>query len=390
MIEAGASQRSRTAFRPARFGGGVVFAAILASLLVLLNTFYPRALRFEHNLSDWRTGVLSDRLADQHPRVALVMIDERTLRKEPYSSPVDRGLLARLVDKLDAIGVKAIGLDIVFYKPTETTKDDALIAALRRARARIVIAAGDSRAELHDDERQYQEEFLRRVGRPAGYVNLDKDRDDVVRWKLGPAPDGALPSSFPAMIASVDGANDPDPTGRIAWLRRAQNGSDAFFTINADDLIGESPIVAIEPFFRDRLVLIGGRFADRDRHRIPLSADDGDNNSNQVHGVFIHAQVLAQMLDGRRIIEPLHAPVLFIVALLGFYLGWTFHQHGFSWMLGGGATAVLIAVDLLVFWRWRVVLPYTPVTIAWFGSVLGGLAVGRATWLYQRLKGGSP
>jgi len=364
---------------PWTVAGALTFAASIAWLIAAIGEEAPRALRFEHALSDFRTALLSDRRPTQHPRIAVVLIDERTLRKAPYSSPIDRGLLARLVTRIDALGAKAIGVDISFYKPTEPAKDEAMIQALLGARARVVMAAGDRRSDIDAEERAFQAELLRRVRRQAGYVNLDRDRDDVTRWKLPPASETEFPRSFAELVAEIDGRFDTDRRGRIAWLKRALDGSDAFFSVNADDLIGAAPISAVEPLLRGRLVLIGGRFADRDRHRVPLFADDSENQSNQIHGVFLHAHKIAQILDGRTVRELPHVPVVLTIAFFGFCLGWVFHAGGFSWLVGGGATVLLIAVDLVLFWQLRRILPYTPATIAWFGAAMAGYLTARLT-----------
>lgn len=357
--------------------GGLIFAMLTTGLLVTVQQATPRLLRFEHSLSDLRTALLSDRREDQHPRLAIVLVDEQTLHREPYSSPVDRGVLARLVAKLDSLGPKAIALDFAFYKPTEPAKDQALIAALRAARAPVIMAAGDQRAVLDDDERAYQSDFLRRVGRPAGHSGLNRDRDDIIRRKLGPARDSIFPVSFADRVAAVDDRYDPDPLGLIAWLRRPTNGADTFLAVKAETLIGEQAPSALDPQLKGRLVLVGGRFQDRDLHRVPLFASDNESNTEQIHGVFLHAQIIAQALDGRSVREVPMIPVVFMVSLIGFCLGWIFREQGVSWLVGGLATAAIIGTDMGLFWSIRRVLPYTPVTIAWLGAASSGYLLAR-------------
>lgn len=363
---------------------GLLFSVLATTLLAAIGEIEPRFYRFEHTLSDFRTALLSDQHTEQHPRLAIVLIDEQTLRREPYSSPVDRGLIARLVTKLDSLAPKAIALDIVFYKPTEPAKDEALLRAIRQARATVIMAAGDRRSAIDEEERAFQARFLRNAGRPAGYVNLNRDRDDITRWKLGPATGTEFPKSFAELVAEVDGRQDRDPEGRIAWLKRPVSGADTFFAVKAEDLIGEQPIRAIEAHFKDRLVLIGGRFEDRDRHRVPLFPADNESNSRLVHGVYLHAHMIAQALDGRTVKEVALIPSVFAVALLGFCLGWIFHQQGFNWLVGGLTTGIIIAVDMLLFWGLRQVLPYTPVTIAWFGAAFVGFLLARLASYFQR------
>ena len=354
-----------------------LFASLIALAMLVLESTYPNLFRVEHRLSDFRTGWLADQKPVQHERLAVVLVDEDTMADAPYDV-MDRALLARLVRTLDGHGAKAIGLDVVFYKDTEPEKDRDLMAAIREARAEIVIAAADPRVEILDQQRAYQRRFLEATGRQPGYATLRYDRDDTVRRKAGPANPPDFPVSFVARLTSAVGVPDPDPAGRIAWLRQPRNGSSTFFAVNARSLLDPAVGAALAPRFKDRIVLVGGGFTDRDRHLTPLFDSDGERGSSRVHGVFLHAHAIAQVLDGRRIREIEGWMVVWPISLLGFILGWSFRQLGFSWFVGGGATAVLIVLDILLFWQWRLVLPYTPATIAWFAGAIGGYVAGRA------------
>ena len=90
--------------------------AVLSTLLLadLAPRFAPGLLRFEHYMGDVRTAFLSDQLPSQHPQVAIVAITDDTLAGYKTFLPVDRHLLARLVDAVDAAGAKVIGLDFLF------------------------------------------------------------------------------------------------------------------------------------------------------------------------------------------------------------------------------------------------------------------------------------
>src|SRR5271165_3205467 len=161
---------------------GLLFAALLSYLFQVFASDFPAALRFEHQLADWRTGLLSDRLQSQHPRVAIVLIDDATLKNFPYTSPIDRGLSAKLLKRIDAAGAKAIALDFIYQHATEPDKDRNLLEAIRDAKGQVILGAADERAfAFTADEQQYQREFIASTGRKAGYLNLDADSDEVVR-----------------------------------------------------------------------------------------------------------------------------------------------------------------------------------------------------------------
>jgi CHASE2 domain-containing sensor protein len=180
--------------------------------------FAPGLLRFEHYMGDVRTAFLSDQLASQHPQVAIVAITDDTLAGYKTFLPVDRHLLARLVDALDAAGAKAIGLDFLFAAPAPDDNELLLIDAIRRARAKVVLAAADERVGLTQAQREKQQAFLREVGRPAGYANLATERDSVVRFMAQPYTDGAAayPKSFAAQLAESAGAAPAPWRPRIA------------------------------------------------------------------------------------------------------------------------------------------------------------------------------
>jgi CHASE2 domain-containing sensor protein len=363
--------------------GGTVLAVVYAIIVTLLfhavARDFPLALRFEHQLADWRTGLLSDQAQSQHPRIAVVLVDDRTLKGLPYTSPVDRGVLARLIERLDAAGAAAVAMDFVFQRPTEPDKDKRLIAAIRDARTALILAAGDERtAGLSEEEVAHQRDFITATEREVGYANLDEDRDDVVRHRVGNNPGGAFPISFAARIAAVDGKLDADPAGRMAWLRRPTNNADTFFTVNGALVLDDGPVgQAVRERLKGRLVIVGGGFPDRDRHRTPLFGGDGEGGGSTVHGVFLHAHAVAQIIDGRYIFEMPEWPVVLFLSAAGFMLGLHFEDRGFKWIPGTVSTGLLIAIDLLIFWQMRWVVPYVPAAAAWLLGGFGGFFTAR-------------
>src|SRR5215467_4042935 len=117
-------------FRPLPLLFGMTFALAMTLVFQAAILWSPLRLRLEHQLADWRTALMSDRGRTQHPRLAIVLIDDKTLSREPYTLPIDRRILARLVRALDELGAKAIGLDFLFYRPTEPDKDAELASAI--------------------------------------------------------------------------------------------------------------------------------------------------------------------------------------------------------------------------------------------------------------------
>jgi len=382
-----ASQPGSTLMRRPLIWSGVF--ALLATLLLtdLVPRYAPGLLRFEHYLGDVRTALLSDQLPSQHPSVAIVAITDDTLAGYRTYLPVDRDLLARVIEAVDAAGAKVIGLDFLFTSPADGS-EILLIEAIRRARAKVVLAAADERIGLSQVQRDKQQAFLREVDRPAGYLNLATERDSVVRFMAQPNAEDkpAYPKSFAALIAESAGFTSSQDRARIAWLRTPRDGADTFLTISAEALLrpADDPVVQVlRAGLKDKIVLVGGTLREIDTHLTPLT----NRHEEKMHGVTIHAQMVAQMVDGRSIaqLETEAASLrlaLAAVAALGFLVGWGFRRRRKGLFASGVVSAVIIAVDTIVFWQFRIILPLVLALAAWFLGEFSGHYLGR--WLGPR------
>lgn len=344
--------------------------------LVLVPGWAPFVQRFEHQTADWRTATFSDQLDDLHPRVAVVLISEATLQDYPYLLPPDRGLLANLVRALDAAGAKVIGLDFYFSRQTEPEKDAALVAALREVGAKVVLGALDERGRLTGRQREIQRSLIRDAGRPAGYINLRTEPDGIVRFRAGARSGSETPLSFAQRLAEEAGGGSAAVEDPIAWLKPPRSEKQAFLTLPAEALLAgtEANAEALRQGTLAKLsgkaVLIGGDFAYLDRHATPLSGKGGKARP----GVFVHAQDVAQRLDGRVMHELDLATVRWVllgVALAAAVLGWSFGVRHYNLVGWTAATAVLVAADVLVFSQLRTILPFSLMLGAW---VLGATA----------------
>lgn len=346
-------------------------ALVVIGALLWLPTVMPQVLRFEHWTADWRTSLLADTPAGQNADLALVLINNDTL-KDYVSSPIDRSLLARIVTAVDAAGAKAIGLDILFLKRTDAEKDKALVDALKSARAKVILGVVDERGDLQPFQREFQGQFIRAIGRPAGYLNFHYDHDGVVRYTAGPNPAStAYPKSFARLLAEAGGAAPEGDSSRpIPWLGKPRDGSGTFLALAAQDLLADAAKGAA---LKGRIVLIGGDFPLRDRHRVPTTTRTGE----MVAGLEIHAQIIAGLMDPKRTIselKPMAASALLGGgALVGFAIGWSLWRSGFVPYLGAGfATVLLLVLDAMCFKGLRVLLPFTLAVIAWVAGLTAG------------------
>lgn len=342
-------------------------------------TEYSWALWLEHWTGDIRTALFSHRPKRQHDRIALIAVDDMTMHPYPYRSPIDRRLLANLITQLDKAGPRAIGLDFLFLKPTEKAKDDQLITAIRKANSRVIVAAGDSRVGLNPAQTKYQKTFLTASGAIPGYANLLTGGDHIVRYVAQPE-DPDFPKSFAVALVKADAQTPIDDPKRIAWLLSPRDGDDRFFSLPAHLIVspdGTPTRVAPKLLSRikDKVVIVGGEFPDLDRHQIPMMTWRGEED--EVAGMLIHAQVAAQLLDGRSI-KHLDRDLLMglfaVLALLGLWFGL---RHGFVAvsLYATTASVLVVAADIVLFQFADRIIPFGACFVALIVGVAGGIVL---------------
>ncbi|MCG5241688.1 adenylate/guanylate cyclase domain-containing protein [Azospirillum doebereinerae] len=280
---------------PAEAGGGTeawrtalnvaVIVAGIAALAVGLTHLVPPLRSADETFGDLQIAYLSPP-QPPHPGVALVTLGEDSFATLVCRSPIDRGFLADLIGRLEAAGVRAIGLDILFDQPTLPTLDEGLRRRMLDARIPVVAVTALAETPLTETQRRFLDGFL--DGVPRGHANLAKDPlDATVRWHVPQGPDGT--PSLPAKLASLAGAAIPDAPFRIDWRPGPVPGEPPFPSYPAE-LVGLLP----PGWLAGRIVLVGTVLNGIDRHRTPLALA-----GTATPGVETQAQVLAQLLDGR-------------------------------------------------------------------------------------------
>lgn len=324
---------------------------------------------FENVLDDLRQAYLSPS-RPQHPKIALVLLDEETLAALPCRSPVDRGLLARLLRELAARKPLAIGLDILLDRPTAPAADAALREAMSAVSVPVVVAAppggiaageGDVPALVPDGIR-------------GGDASLIADPvDGIVRHVRLRDPAGR--PGFAAALAAAAGAHLPEGASlRLVWHRGPDAETAPFRAFPAR-------AVALLPpeWLAGRIVLVGAVPDDSDRWTTPLSRLPG---APTLSGVEIHARALAQLLDGERVGVP-PPSVRFATLLAAAALGLAAAAR-----LSGPAALATVAVVVPPLWLLAGfgaftagigLIPVAPPAIAFLAAL--GLAV--AVWRRQ-------
>lgn len=363
----------------------IVAAAAIAAVLVTLSRHQLMVFAAPDRMTyDWRTALFSHQEPQTRKDIALIYIGDRSLARYPYQLPIDRGLLAEIVRTLDAAGAKAIGLDIIVDR--ETDKDDLLADAIRNSKTPVVIGAIDSRMTGVEPENfAYQRAFFEKAGNPpVGHVYFFRQRrglglpDQVIRF-LPPRSDATdqVQKSFTEALLEA-GKHEPRDVGDlIAWTeKRAANGAESFDGIEIQSHRPQdlSPDVIVRPEWRnrvkDKIVIVGGDFEDRDRHLTPMSIADGA----RAPGAWIQAQILAQLIDGRSIhglTDSQEFSVAFLLGLVGIFGGRLFRLQDFQWLVYAAGFLALVAVGVRLF-ESGIILPSDTT----FYSLIAGIAVG--------------
>jgi adenylate cyclase len=366
--------------QPDESGSWVHFTLCAAAGLALLALFFvpavaPALLRAEHWAADWRTALLSDRLQTSHPRVAIIAITEDSVAGLPYILPVNRGYMAELVTAADQAGATAIGLDFSFIKDTEKPNDEKLLAALKRAADKVVLG-------VYEDTRRptqlsYQFDFIERSQARAGFIDLVPEKDHVVRYRTHSAGKAQYRESFSTMLAKTAGWAGNRPPDRIGWLLPPRDGANTFLEIEAHKFLAAAPEQRAA-ILAGRVAIIGGKLFSLDRHWTPLSLRTREGTS----GVDVHAHMAAELIDGTRSYAEL-GPVqvrlfIMLLACLGIILGARFQRRGFDFLDWRVASLAVIALDLILFRFFHLMLPFTLASVAWIAGVTVGTQLRRA------------
>jgi CHASE2 domain-containing sensor protein len=353
----------------------------------------------EHWSSDLLTAHFSKTAERQNQDIILVYISEAALADQPYLSPIDREVVAKLVQAIDQAGAKVIGLDLILDRKSETGKDEQLINTIKHANAKIVLGVVDPQEGLEPLE--FQSNTLRELGLTpkckrviadyhvtCGHIYFGDHRSNlvlsgyVVRFIEDTIADTPF-LSFGNAVATASGKSNPAQTWTISWLLPPRDGSENFTTVDARSLLGDAPLMSdLTRLINGKIVLIGGNFMDRDRHFIPLSITDGqpypslfshftrffnETNGQRYPGLFIHAQFIAQILDNRRVRDSSVWVTLLIVvsvSLLAYVLGQR-SSHLHLWLELGGVVVLCISTILLFISVWHFIFPLAYAAFFW-------------------------
>lgn len=354
---------------------------VLATLVAAFSWSLPGIGDAERSLYDLRSYIAAP-VVEQDERVQLVVYDDQTLIAARKRSPLDRGLLAKALRNLDAMGAKAIGIDILFDQPQD--EDDDLVSALRGMKTPTLVAYADvagNRDDIVYDQQRFLDAFQKRLaGSNAGpaSIRLDFAQGVTRRW---PQPDERLPPVMARAMLAAGGdgaavAQFRDYQGAVRYRRPLADDRPVFSSLKVDLFADPAIAGALAPQVRGRYVIVGGDIVDVDRVPTTFTSIDGA----AVPGLQVHASMIAQMLDGaaQRRIAPvlLGALAVVVVACAGLtaMLEWKAGR-----LIPFVAAQMAVFAGLPFFWQYRQIDTLGVPALGWgLGWILAYAAVGSA------------
>ena len=307
-MEFGGAQRGlvkRAALILRQLGTGRLIVTLMMLVLALVlarfswNTLFARDA--EAILYDFRSAAAAQRV-EPDPRIVLVVYDDDTLILTGKRSPLDRTVLAKALTRIDTMGAKSIGIDVLIDQPQP--EDPALIAAFRSMKTPTWLAYASNATngdKITYEQQQFLEKFTSGLKPGSVYptsIRLAADSDNVLRrW---PEPKSGLPPLLPQATAG-EIASQAHLDASVGWRRPAADDRELFATIPIQTLANDDLFAVPEAaaLFRSQIagkhVLIGGHIQDIDLFATPLGRVTG----KQMWGLDVFAQMLAQFLDGR-------------------------------------------------------------------------------------------
>ena len=245
----------------------------------------------DHWLADLRLTVMAPEMAPRDD-IVLFTITEETLAQYPYRFPLDRGMLADAVERFNAAGVRAIGMDILFDQPTESGKDKRLADAVAASDAPVIVGWASEAEELTEAQIEFLKTYLpEAIHAPSNLIKHGSD--GTVRWIYpGLETDTGYRTAFAPAIAAAAGAT-PSRGEDDLYFRRGADGNVMPFRIFPLHILKSLP----PQWYAGKIVIIGANLPNEDRHRTPYAALLG-NDAGSLPGMVIHAYAVAQLIDG--------------------------------------------------------------------------------------------
>lgn len=299
---------------PIRLGSTLLFL-VLALLMARFSWSTPLIQDAERALYDMRASVFAP-VVEKEDRIVMIVYNEDTLKLTGQRSPVDRTILAQALETIDKAGPKSIGIDILFDMPQDD--DELLISSFDKMETPtfIAYAAPKSNREIDFAQHEFLDQFLGNLENDTvkrTSILIETDSDDVARrWTV--QPEGLPP--FLAIALTRPNPEFAANDGAIRYLVPAQPDIPVFDKFPIESFADPATAEILQSFIKDKYVLIGGDFIDRDRFETPVgSISNLQHEDGKMIGLEVHAHMLAQLLNND-IPTPIPGWVLWVAALI--------------------------------------------------------------------------
>lgn len=361
--------------------GRLIGLILPLSLALGLVCFTPLQ-RWDHVFYDLTMGLFARK---PDPSIVLVGIDERSIERLGRW-PWSRHVHARFLDRLSEVGVRAVGLDVLFAEPdsTDPQSDAALAEAISR-NSRVILPLAPVRREP-DGEVRIIPPLPRFAGMAAalGHVDIKPDEDNVVRQVYLQA--GTRAQHWPFFALAVwnvsRGENTvvamPDPLSDRWWradpmLVAYAGPAGTFRQISYVDVLENDEAVRS---LQDRVVLVGMTAAGLgQRFATPVSAKAAPMSGPELHGQVLEALQLGLA------VQLLGLPWRLGLTALLTILPWLAHvrlnpRPALLWAIAILSLTLIVTVALMKWWA----LWFPPM------AALLGQALGHPWWSWRRLE----
>jgi CHASE2 domain-containing sensor protein len=381
---------------------GVILATIITLLAYILMINNLSLHEIDRFILDWKISLFSNYIQNQRNDIALLYIDDETLSGYPYKSPINRHFLSRLLNEIDTASPAAIGLDIIFDRATLPKDDELLQETITKLKSPLVLVktnpreSGITSAALSWQEKYFSNNTLE-LSDPflKTEANILSQSDGVVRKIKGCKIFHELPTFSCALAKYSDNKSYKNVhSDLIDWQLPNPDGTEVFFTLNiprpkqVNSINQEILPKYILNILKNRIVLVGAMISGSDWHRIPLTIRSG----KEYPGIYVHAQMLSQLIDGRNIGNTNIFLTLFILFATSFTLYISLETIGKKHpaiLLKLFVTSFIVFSGFYIYKLYKINLPSDGLAVVWIlNSSLSKYTTRLAEYYFNTKKAG--
>ena len=328
--------------------GGILTAAL--GLACYLFSFAEPLQRLSYDLPFRVRGAI------ETPEAVLVYLDDQSTEQLQQSDIWDRGLHTKLLDRLTRDKARLVFYDIVFNQPSSDSATDTAFAEGIKRQGNVILGAALDRTEqagIRQERVIPPIKLLRNAAAGWGLLVLRPiDPDYGVRQIDRGTPDVPTATWRGAEVLGIRNTFGPQEPPR--WINY-YGPSDTFTSVNFARAV--EPAGVPPDFFKNRIVLIGGRSAlgYRGSRRDEFLTPYGDFSP----GLEIHATILLNLLHHEWLTRIPPQREIAIVATIGLVvgIGLSLMRPSFALVVALLTIAALTAIECNLIWQHRL----------WFG-----------------------